>query len=72
MSIQIHIASRESRPKFEDLRSGDTFMLPNGDTVYMVLVQGCTVVNLANGNSYDCFRGKVVVKLQAKLEAWPC
>lgn len=69
--------SGEVSPGYESLRPGDTFMLPAGNTVYLVTdhqrASNCPyhAVNLRNGNLYGCFKGRQVVPLTSKLIAWP-
>jgi len=76
--VDINITTKHrERPKFDSLKPGDVFMLPNGDTVYMVSnfrkAYNCPYhcINLRNGNVYDYFKGKPVIKLNASLSAWP-
>lgn len=77
MAMEIYISERKEYLQYENLKPGDVFMLPNGNTAYIVADYrkysnaSLYSVNLSNGNMYDCFGGKKVVLLEAELRASP-
>lgn len=76
--MDIVIRRKGNIGKYSQLKQGDTFILPKGETVYMKLQElqhfsnvlgNHPAINFANGNIYSSFVGKNVIKVECQLIA---